>query len=55
MVIFYGSQTGTAEEFANRLAQESKRFALKALAFDPEEAEMVLLIDFLIILIKFFH
>ena len=43
MVIFYGSQTGTAEEFAIRLAFESKRYALKALAVDPEENEMVVL------------
>lgn len=40
MVIFYGSQTGTAEEFAIRLACESKRYALKALTADPEECEM---------------
>ncbi|KAL1428458.1 hypothetical protein MTO96_002832 [Rhipicephalus appendiculatus] len=31
IVIFYGSQTGTAEEFAARLAKEANRFGLKAM------------------------
>ena len=37
MVVFYGSQTGTAEEFANRLAKEATRYGLPAMTFDPEE------------------
>lgn len=37
MVIFYGSQTGTAEEFAARLAKEANRYGLPAMTFDPEE------------------
>ncbi|XP_050023019.1 NADPH--cytochrome P450 reductase isoform X2 [Dermacentor andersoni] len=40
IVIFYGSQTGTAEEFAARLAKEANRFGLKAMVADPEECEM---------------
>jgi len=41
IVCFYGSQTGTAEEFAGRLAKDAARFGMKALAADPEECEMV--------------
>ncbi|KAG8891159.1 NADPH-cytochrome P450 reductase, partial [Tulasnella sp. 408] len=38
LVIFYGSQTGTAEEYAIRLAKEAKsRFGLGSLVCDPEE------------------
>lgn len=37
MVVFYGSQTGTAEEFANRIAKEAARYGMKALTADPEE------------------
>ena len=37
-MIFYGSQTGTAEEYAIRLAKEAKsRFGLGSLVCDPEE------------------
>lgn len=38
IVIFYGSQTGTAEEYAIRLAKEAKsKFGLSSLVCDPEE------------------
>ena len=38
--MFYGSQTGTAEEYAIRLAKEAKtRFGLSSLVCDPEEYE----------------
>ncbi|XP_022102084.1 NADPH--cytochrome P450 reductase-like isoform X3 [Acanthaster planci] len=40
VVVFYGSQTGTAEEFATRLAKDSQRFGLKGMIADPEECEM---------------
>lgn len=40
VVIFYGSQTGTAEEFASRLAKDSTRYGMKAIIADPEECEM---------------
>lgn len=39
-VMFYGSQTGTAEDYAIRLAKEAKtRFGLSSLVCDPEEYE----------------
>lgn len=41
LVVFYGSQTGTAEEFAGRLAKEGIRYQLKGMVADPEECEMV--------------
>jgi NADPH-ferrihemoprotein reductase len=37
VVVFYGSQTGTAEDFASRLAKEANRYGVKGLAIDPEE------------------
>lgn len=38
LVIFYGSQTGTAEEYAIRLAKEAKsKYGLTSLVCDPEE------------------
>lgn len=42
-MVFYGSQTGTAEEFANRLAKDAQRYGMKGMAADPEEYDMVLL------------
>ena len=39
-MVFYGSQTGTAEEFAGRLAKEGARYGLKGLVADPEEEDM---------------
>lgn len=41
LVVFYGSQTGTAEEFAGRLAKEGIRYQLKGMVADPEECDMV--------------
>merc|ERR1719232_900072 len=38
MVVFYGSQTGTAEEFAGRLAKG--RYGFKGIVADPEEENM---------------
>ncbi|XP_028855640.1 NADPH--cytochrome P450 reductase-like isoform X2 [Denticeps clupeoides] len=40
IVVFYGSQTGTAEEFANRLAKDAQRYGMKGMAADPEEYDM---------------
>ncbi|KAI0051134.1 NADPH-dependent cytochrome P450 oxidoreductase [Auriscalpium vulgare] len=38
LAIFYGSQTGTAEEYAIRIAKEAKsKFGLASLVCDPEE------------------
>lgn len=45
VVVFYGSQTGTAEEFASRLAKESMRFGLKAVIADPEECDLAELVQ----------
>jgi len=40
IVIFYGSQTGTAEEYAVKIAKEAKaRFGTSSLVCDPEEYE----------------
>lgn len=40
IAIFFGSQTGTAEEFANRLAKDAQRYTLKAMVLDPEECDL---------------
>ncbi|XP_061073335.1 NADPH--cytochrome P450 reductase-like isoform X1 [Conger conger] len=40
IVVFYGSQTGTAEEFSNRLAKDAQRYGMKGMAADPEEYHM---------------
>lgn len=54
MAVFYGSQTGTGEELAGRLAKDAKRYGLKAIVLDPEECEMVCL-DNRDLYISFFH
>ena len=41
VVVFYGSQTGTAEEFAGRLVKDANRYGMKGMVADPEECEMV--------------
>ena len=41
VVVFYGSQTGTAEEFAGRLVKDAARYGMKGMVADPEECEMV--------------
>lgn len=43
MVVFYGSQTGTAEDFAQRIAKQAKRYGISAAVCDPEECDMVCL------------
>ncbi|XP_026081653.1 NADPH--cytochrome P450 reductase-like isoform X1 [Carassius auratus] len=40
IVVFYGSQTGTAEEFSNRLAKDAHRYGMKGMSADPEEYDM---------------
>ena len=42
VVVFYGSQTGTAEDFAGRLAKDATRYGMKGMVADPEECEMVM-------------
>lgn len=39
VLILFGSQTGTAEELAGRLAKDFTRYGKKALVMDPEELE----------------
>jgi NADPH-ferrihemoprotein reductase len=43
IVVFFGSQTGTAEEFAQRLSKNARLYGLKVLVVDPEETDMVYL------------
>jgi NADPH-ferrihemoprotein reductase len=45
LVVFYGSQTGTGEEFAGRLAKEGVRYHLKGMVADPEECDMEELVN----------
>nr|XP_033777494.1 NADPH--cytochrome P450 reductase isoform X2 [Geotrypetes seraphini] len=40
IVVFYGSQTGTGEEFANRLSKDAHRYGMQGMSADPEEYEM---------------
>jgi len=44
VIIFYGSQTGTAEDYASRLAKEgTQRFGLRTMTVDVEDCDMTLL------------
>ncbi|ORZ35192.1 hypothetical protein BCR44DRAFT_116630 [Catenaria anguillulae PL171] len=40
IVILYGSQTGTGEEYAARLAKDGAKYGLNCLAADPEDFDM---------------
>ncbi|KAL7987044.1 hypothetical protein Chor_005963 [Crotalus horridus] len=40
IVVFYGSQTGTAEEFANRLSKDAHRYGMRGMPADPEEYDV---------------
>ncbi|XP_041948539.1 NADPH--cytochrome P450 reductase-like isoform X3 [Alosa sapidissima] len=40
IVVFYGSQTGTAEAFATQLAKDAQRYGMKGMPADPEEYDM---------------
>lgn len=40
VLVFYGSQTGTAEEFATRLVKDAQRYGIKGMVADPEEYDM---------------
>ncbi|VDN18417.1 unnamed protein product [Gongylonema pulchrum] len=40
VLIIYGSQTGTAEELAGRLAKDVQNYGQKALLVDPEEMDL---------------
>lgn len=40
IIVFYGSQTGTAEEFANRLSKDAHRYGMRSMSADPEEYDL---------------
>ncbi|KAL3858480.1 hypothetical protein ACJMK2_013069 [Sinanodonta woodiana] len=40
VVVFYGSQTGTAEEFGGRLAKDAVNYGMKGMVADPEECDI---------------
>lgn len=40
LVVFYGSQTGTAEGFANSLVKEAARYGIRGLVVDLEEVQL---------------
>ncbi|RIA87265.1 NADPH-dependent cytochrome P450 oxidoreductase [Glomus cerebriforme] len=47
VILFYGSQTGTAEDYASRLAKEGQqRFGLNTMTVDIEDCDMTLLDKF---------
>ncbi|KAK1800367.1 hypothetical protein P4O66_005591 [Electrophorus voltai] len=40
IVVFYGSQTGTAEGFSNRLVKDARDYGMKGMVADPKEYDM---------------
>ena len=42
ILVLFGSQTGTGEEFAQRLSKNSRLYGLKTLVADPEEIDIVI-------------
>jgi len=40
LLVVYGSQTGTAEEFGTRISKECRRYGMRGLVADPEECSM---------------
>eukprot|EP00047_Mylnosiga_fluctuans_P002362 m.224201 g.224201 ORF g.224201 m.224201 type:complete len:656 (-) comp11058_c0_seq1:70-2037(-) len=44
-IIFFGSQTGTAEEYAGRLVKEARRYSFKAMAADMKDYDAQYLAD----------
>jgi len=40
MVVFFGSQTGTAEEYAGRLVKDARAYGIKAMVADLEDYDM---------------
>ena len=48
VAVLYGSQTGTAEDYATRIAKEVKaKFGLSSLVVDPEEYVLSLALIYL--------
>jgi NADPH-ferrihemoprotein reductase len=39
--LFYGSQTGTAEDYAGRLSREAKQYGFDPLVADMEDYDLV--------------
>merc|ERR1712142_272496 len=39
LAIFFGSQTGTGEEFAFRLSQNARKYGIKSLVLNPEDVD----------------
>lgn len=55
VILFYGSQTGTAEDYASRLAKEGQqKFGLKTMTVDVEDCNMALLDKFPLDCVAFF-
>jgi len=40
-IFFFGSQTGTAEDYANRLAREARQFGFQPIVADMEQYDLV--------------
>ena len=39
VIMFYGSQTGTSEEYSFRISQNARRYGLRTLVCNPEDAD----------------